>query len=207
MKSSSQVTGLPLMGIKEGLEFGTVRDIVVDPQSKKVKSLILQGSKSGYDYRELMIADVIGIGKDYVITQSIENAVATGLNNAGMALLNVRTIASAGNVLGTIKDFVFNEKTGEIVSLQLDNGLDIPGASMLTLSNNLLFVNAEDEQADGFVSSLEKEQQEYMIGRIVKNDILSQNGQVIIQKGTKVSSDVIRIAEEAGVMIDLTLEL
>ncbi len=207
MKSSSQVTGLPLMGIKEGLEFGTVRDIVVDPQSKKVKSLILQGSKSGYDYRELMIADVIGIGKDYVITQSIENAVATGLNNAGMALLNVRTIASAGNVLGTIKDFVFNEKTGEIASIQLDNGLDIPGASMLTLSNNLLFVNADDEQADGFVSALEKEQQEYMIGRIVKNDILNQNGQVLIQKGTKVSADVIRIAEEAGVMIDLTLEL
>ena len=207
MKSSSQVTGLPLMGIKEGLEFGTVRDIVVDPQSKKVKSLILQGSKSGYDYRELMIADVIGIGKDYVITQSIENAVATGLNNAGMALLNVRTIASAGNVLGTIKDFVFNEKTGEIASLQLDNGLDIPGASMLTLSNNLLFVNAEAEQADGFVSALEQEQQEYMIGRIVKNDIVNQNGQVIIQKGTKVSSEVIRIAEEAGVMIDLTLEL
>ena len=207
MKSSSQVTGLPLMGIKEGLEFGTVRDIVVDPQSKKVKSLILQGSKSGYDYRELMIADVIGIGKDYVITQSIENAVATGLNNTGMALLNVRTIASSGNVLGTIRDFVFNEKTGEIVSVQLDNGLDIPGASMLTLSNNLLFVNADDEQADGFVSALEKEQQEYMIGRIVKNDILNQNGQVIIQKGTKVTDDVIRIAEEAGVMIDLTLEL
>lgn len=207
MKSSSQVTGLPLMGIEEGVEFGTVRDIVVDPQSKKVKSLILQGSKSGYDYRELLLADVIGIGKDYVITQSIENAVATGMNNAGMALLNVRTIASSGNVLGTIKDFVFNEKTGEIVSIQLDNGLEITGDSMLTLSNNLLFVNTGDEQTDGFVSVLEKEQQEYMIGRIVKNDIIDQNGQVIIQKGTKVSADVIRIAEEAGVMIDLTLEL
>jgi uncharacterized protein YrrD len=207
MKSSSQVTGLPLMGIKEGLEFGTVRDIVVDPQSKKVKSLILQGSQSGYDFRELKVSDVVGIGKDYVITQSIANAVATGLTDAGMALLNVRCIAASGNVLGTIKDFVFDEKTGEISSVQLDNGLDISGASMLTLSNNLLFVNAEDDQADAVVSTLEKEQQEYMIGRIVKNDILSQTGQVVIQKGTQVSADVIRLAEEAGVMIDLTLEL
>ena len=207
MKSSSQVTGLPLMGIKEGLEFGTVRDIVVDPQSKKVKSLILQGSTGGYDFRELNVSDVVGIGKDYVITQSIANAVATGLTDAGMALLGVRCIAASGNVLGTIKDFVFDEKTGDIKSVQLDNGMEIPGPNMLTLSNNLLFVNAEDEAADDVVSTLEKEQQDYMIGRVVKNDILNQSGQVIIQKGTKVSAEVIRLAEEAGVMIDLTLEL
>ncbi len=207
MKSSSQVTGLPLMGIKEGLEFGTVRDIVVDPQTKKVKSLILQGSTGGYDFRELNVADVVGIGKDYVITQSIANAVATGLSEAGMALLGMRCIASSGNVLGTIKDFVFDEKTGDITSVQLDNGMDIPGPNMLALSNNLLFVSAEDEAADDNVSTLEKEQQDYMIGRIVKNDILNQSGQVIIQKGTKVSAEVIRLAEEAGVMIDLTLEL
>ena len=207
MKSSSQVTGLPLLGIKEGLECGTVRDIVVDPETKKVKSLILQGSKNGYEFRELNVTDVIGIGKDYVITQSITNAVASGLTNAGMAILNIRCIAASGNILGTIKDFVFDEKTGDIHSVQLDNGMDLPGAYILTLSNNTLFVTTDGDEEDGAVSSLEQEQQDYLIGRIVKNDILSPNGQVVIERGTKVTPEVIRLAEEAGVMIDLTLEL
>jgi uncharacterized protein YrrD len=207
MKSSSQVTGLPLMGVKEGLEFGTVQDIVIDPQTKKVKSLILRGAKNEYDYRELKISDIIGIGKDYVITQSIENAVAMGLSNAGMALLNIRCIASSGDVLGNVKDFIFDVKTGEIKSVQLDAGLEIEGESIMALSNNLLFVNAAGQADSTESSSLEKEQQDYMLGRTVKNDIRDQSGQVIIEKGTVVTSDVIRVAEGAGVIIDLTLEL
>ncbi|MGI5918613.1 MAG: PRC-barrel domain-containing protein [Christensenellales bacterium] len=206
MKSSSQVTGLPLMGVQEGMEFGTVQDIVIDPQTKRVQSLILRGAKNEYDYRELKLSDIIGIGKDYVITQTIENAVAMGLSNAGMALLNIRCIASSGDVLGNVKDFVFDEKTGVINSVQLDTGAEIPGESIMALSNNLLFVTAE-EQENNAVSSLEQEQQEYMLGRVVKNDIRDQSGQVIIEKGTVVTADVIRIAEAAGVIIDLTLEL
>jgi uncharacterized protein YrrD len=207
MKSSSQVTGLPLMGVKEGLEYGAVQDIVIDPQTKKVKSLILRGPKNEYDYRELNISDIIGIGKDYVITQSIENAASVGLSNTGMTLLKIRCIASSGDVLGNIKDFVFEEKTGEIKSVQIDAGLEIPGDSIMALSNNLLFVNATPEQPADSESSLEKEQQDYMLGRIVKNDIRDQSGQVIIEKGTTVTSEVIRVAEGAGVIIDLTLEL
>jgi len=206
MKSSSQVTGLPLMGVKEGMEFGTVQDIVIDPQTKKVQSLILRGAKNEYDYRELQLSDIIGIGKDYVITQTIENAAAMGLSNAGMALLNIRCIASSGDVLGNVKDFVFDEKTGVIKSVQLDTGDEVPGDSIMALSNNLLFVTAA-QQADNAESSLEQEQQEYMLGRVVKNDIRDQSGQVIIEKGTVVTADVIRIAEAAGVIIDLTLEL
>ncbi len=206
MKSSSQVTGLPLMGVQEGMEFGTVQDIVIDPQTKKVQSLILRGTKNEYEYRELKLSDIIGIGKDYVITQTIENAVAMGLSNAGMALLNIRCIASSGDVLGNVKDFVFDEKTGVIQSIQLDSGVEIPGESIMALSNNLLFVTAADQENNA-ESSLEKEQQEYMLGRVVKNDIRDQSGQVIIPKGTVVTADVIRIAEAAGVIIDLTLEL
>ncbi|NLT97326.1 MAG: hypothetical protein GXW96_04090 [Christensenellaceae bacterium] len=206
MKSSSQVTGLPLMGVQEGMEFGTVQDIVIDPKPKKVQSLILRGTKNEYEYRELKLSDIIGIGKDYVITQTIENAVAMGLSNAGMALLNIRCIASSGDVLGNVKDFVFDEKTGVIQSIQLDSGVEIPGESIMALSNNLLFVTAADQENNA-ESSLEKEQQEYMLGRVVKNDIRDQSGQVIIPKGTVVTADVIRIAEAAGVIIDLTLEL
>ena len=201
MKSSSQVTGLPLMGVQEGMEFGTVQDIVIDPQTKRVQSLILRGAKNEYDYRELKISDIIGIGKDYVITQTIENAVAMGLSNAGMALLNIRCIASSGDVLGNVKDFVFDEKTGVINSVQLDNGAEIFRESIMALSN-LLFVTAEEQENNAILS-----EQEQRNTRVVwLNDIRDQSGQVIIEKGTP-SQPTIRIAEVAGVIIDLTLEL
>ena len=77
----------------------------------------------------------------------------------------------------------------------------------MALSNNLLFVNAAGQADNTESSSLEKEQQDYMLGRVVKNDIRDQSGQVIIEKGSVVTEDVIRIAEGAGVIIDLTLEL
>lgn len=211
MKSSSQVVGLPLMGVKEGKECGVIQNIVVEPSTKKIKSLIVHGSKNEYDFRELKLANVMGIGKDYVITQTVDNAVSLDRADSGISLINTRCIAASGDVLGSIKDFTFDEKTGDIQSVQIDTGADIAGKSILSLSNNLMFI--ESGETAGFAAqsggsgSLQKEQRDYMLGRTVKNDITASNGRVVVRKGTVVTEEVIRSAEEAGVIIDLTLEL
>lgn len=217
MKSSSQVIGLPLMGVKEGKEGGVIQNIVIDPQTKKIKSFILHGSKNEYDFRELKLSNVMGIGKDYVITQSVDNAVSIDRADSGITLINTKCIASAGDVLGSIKDFSFDEKTGDIQSVQIDTGADIPGKNILSLSNNLMFIDSSEgasfvKQGGGSTvasspASLQKEQRDYMLGRTVKNDITAAGGKVVVKKGTVVNEEVIRAAEEAGVIIDLTLEL
>jgi uncharacterized protein YrrD len=214
MKSSSQVIGLPLMGVKEGKECGIIQNIVVDPQTKKIKSLILRGSKNEYDFRELKLANVIGIGKDYVITQTVENAVSIDRADTGITLINTKSIASSGDVLGSIKDFSFDEKTGDIQSVKIEGGLDVAGKNILSLSNNLMFVEYGGGAAPtvfaketGNTASVQKEQRDYMLGRTVKNDITAAGGRVVVKKGTVVTEDVIRAAEDAGVIIDLTLEL
>ncbi len=212
MKSSSQVIGLPLMGVKEGKECGAIQNIVVDPQTKKIKSVILRGSKNEYDFRELKLSNIMGIGKDYIITQSVDNATSIDRSDSGISLINTKCISSSGDVLGSIKDFSFDEKTGDILSVQIDTGVEIPGKNVLSLSNNLMFIDNSESGSfvkQGFGSasdSLQKEQRDYMLGRTVKNDI-SANGRVVVKKGTAVTEEVIRAAEEAGVIIDLTLEL
>ena len=182
MKNSSQVIGLPLISIKEGLECGIIQDIVIDPKKKIIQSLIIHGSKNEYDFSELKLGDVIGIGKDYVITQSVENANSIESVGSGASLLKIKCIASSGDVLGCIKEFMFEEKTGDIHSLQIDTGLEVSGENILSFSNNLLFVNQEDNNVDSdkeendmkeaedkkVLSSLEKEQKEYLLERIVK---------------------------------------
>ncbi|MDD5017842.1 MAG: hypothetical protein PHO15_07080 [Eubacteriales bacterium] len=208
MKKSSLVIGLPLIGVKEGVECGVVKGIVVDPKTKKIKSLILLSAKNEYDFRELNICDIMGIGKDYVITQSIENAKNIDFADAGMTLLAIKCIASSGDILGSIEDFEFEEKTGDIKLLQINTGQEIAGGTILSLSNNLMFVDvSEDTSSGAAASSLEKEQKEFMLGRTVNTDIKNADGDVIIEKGTVVTDDIIRVADEADVMIDLTLGL
>ena len=56
-------------------------------------------------------------------------------------------------------------------------------------------------------SSLAKEQKDYLLGRTVKNDIKNKDGSVIIKKDTVITADTIFLAENKGLLIDLTLEV
>lgn len=219
MKNSTEVIGLPIMGVTEGQECGRVMDIVIDPQKKIIRSVILQGKKNEYDYRELLLGDVIGIGKDYLIIQSVDNAKNLNFDEPGMTLKNVKCIGSSGDVLGNIKDFTFDEKTGNIQSLNIDKGIQVSGQNILTFSNNLIFVNTEGKEAAApkpFVatpvqkpveSNLQKEQNEFLLGRTVGADIVNEAGKVIVKKDTVITETIINEAEKAGVLIDLTINL
>ncbi len=211
MKSSSQVLGLPLMSVKEGQKVGSVQDIVVDADKKKVEALVVRGSKNDYDFHQLKIVDVIGIGKDFVILQSIGNVKGIETGSVGVPLLNVQCIAASGDVLGTVTEFEFDEKTGDIKAVKIDSGIVIQGYSILSLSNSLLFVqydpSGETSAAPSAAAALEKEQKDYMIGRVVKNDVKDEKGNIVIAKGTMVNASVIERAQEAGVTVELMLEL
>lgn len=211
MKSSSQVLGLPLMSVKEGQKVGSVQDIVVDADKKKVDALVVRGSKNDYDFHQLKIIDVIGIGKDFVILQSIENVKGIQTGSAGVPLLNVQCISALGDVLGTVTEFDFDEKSGDIKAVKIDSGVVIQGYSILSLSNGLLFVqydpSGETSIGSSAAAALEKEQKDYMIGRVVKNDVRDENGNIVIAKGTMVNASVIERAQEAGVTVELMLEL
>ena len=211
MKSSSQVLGLPLMSVNEGQKVGSVQDIVVDADKKKVDALVVRGSKNDYDFHQLKIIDVIGIGKDFVILQSIENVKGIQTGSAGVPLLNVQCISASGDVLGTVTEFEFDEKSGDIKAVKIDSGVVIQGYSILSLSNGLLFVqydpSGETSIGSSAAAALEKEQKDYMIGRVVKNDVRDENGNIVIAKGTMVNASVIERAQEAGVTVELMLEL
>jgi len=206
LKKSSQLMGIQLIGMKEGAECGVIQDIVIDQQTKKVRSVILRSAKNEYEFLELQIGDVLGIGKDYVTTKSNDAVKKVDLKN-GMTIMSVKCIDSSGDVLGDIEEIAFEEKTGEIVSVKTDSGMEIDGSNIISLSNGRMFVGLEgstaaDQQKN---ESFEEEQREFMLGRTVNADITNEAGEVIIEKGTTVTEETIRLAEEAGVTVDLTL--
>ena len=82
-----------------------------------------------------------------------------------MTLLGMKCISSAGDMLGGISNIVYEEKTGVIKALKLENGKEIDGNSIVSLSNALMFVDFDNNIKPSTESAFEKEQKEYMVGR------------------------------------------
>ncbi|HOV69244.1 MAG TPA: PRC-barrel domain-containing protein [Clostridia bacterium] len=206
MKKASEITGLSLMGIKEGISCGAAKDFIIDPQSKRVKSIVVKYERN-YDFRELNVADIVGIGKDYIVTQSLAKATKLDLEGVEVSLVGMTCISCFGFVIGNVEDFEFDEYTGEIHSIRIDSGMEIRGHNIISISNAIMFVNIDADGQERQLSDFESEQREFMLGRTVSADIIGQNGSVVIAKGTVVTEDIIRFAEAAGLTVDLTLNL
>ncbi|MEG1859258.1 MAG: hypothetical protein RR193_02855, partial [Christensenellaceae bacterium] len=113
MKKSSEVLGLKVMGIREGLEEGVAQDFMIDSTTKKVEYLILKNS-SGYGFRALKISDILGIGADYIMTATVENARKIyeskdilEVIEKGFFMLGTTALSSTGDVIGRVTDFTF----------------------------------------------------------------------------------------------------
>ncbi len=206
MKEASQVVGLPLMGIKEGTTQGNAKDFVIDPKTKCIKSIILKLDKN-YDYRELFTSDVVGVGKDFIIAQSLEKAKQMDLMGVQMTLLGMKCISSTGDLLGSIVNFAYEEKTGVIKAILLDNGKEVEGSNIVSLSNSLMFVDFENNTKQSKASAFEREQRDYVVGRKLTADLVDAEGEVIAKKDTVVTEEIMHAADKAGLTADLMLNL
>lgn len=211
MKKGLQIIGMPVMGIKEGLQCGIARGFEVDPKTKKVSSLILEGDKNEFDFRILKREDVASVGKDFIITKTVENLKDMGPARELILLLGMKCVSGAGDLIGSVQDFDFNEKSGEVASLKLDSGEEIAGKEMLTISNDFMFlsndISFEEEGKEPALSAYDKEQRDYLMGKTVGTDIAKDGGKVLIEKGTKITEDVIDKARKAGLLTELTMSV
>jgi sporulation protein YlmC with PRC-barrel domain len=214
VKKGLQIVGMPVMGIKEGVRCGISKGFAIDAQTKKISAMVLIGDKNEYDLRLLRMSDVMNIGKDFIITRSVENARDIGHAGDLILLFGIKCVSSMGDVIGNVKDFTFNESTGEIQTLQIDTGAEVEGKEILTIANDLMFLSSdivfEEEKGEDSSSSLsayEREQREYLLGKTVGSDILDADGRVLIRKGTQITESIIEAAEKAQLLTDLTLSV
>lgn len=211
MKKGLQIIGMPVMGVKEGIECGITKGFVVDAQSKKISSLILKGDKNEFDLRMLKMGDILNIGKDFIVTKTAKNVKDMGYGGDLIVILGMKCVSGTGDVIGNVKDFDFDEKTGEITSLQIDSGAEINGKEILTISNEFMFLSSEitfeEESADPGLSVYETEQRQYLLGKTVKSDILDASGKSVIKKGAEITDEVFEKAKKARLVTELTLSV
>lgn len=153
MKKSSEVLGLKVIGIKEGAEKGIAQDFMLDASSKLVKYLVIK-TNNGYVFRVMLVSDVVSIGADYVTTSTMSNVKSLYESQElmeevekGFFILGATVLSSSGDIIGAVEDFYFDEKTGVLETIFLNDGSELPAASITTLADKIVFVENSDMPA------------------------------------------------------------
>ncbi len=241
MKSNVEVIGLPLMGIQDGSECGVVSDLIFSIEQKNVQYVVLDNGRGLFGLKILPFSKVAGIGKDILTAQSgleikplWEDKEAIALGFTSENLLNARVISHDGNIAGRVTELFFDEKSGAIEQLVLDNGARVAGEDILTLAVGSVFTSenaisppearvekapakeraAEKraapsaKQSDPSLSGLfQKRQLEYLIGREVTKDIKAKGGKTLARSGDVVTEEIVLRIKEEGRMPELTLNV
>ena len=212
MKKSSEVLGLKVMGIKEGRETGIVQDIMINAGAKSAEYLILKNS-AGYEFRAINLGDVVGIGVNYVVTGTVENAKKLYESaeilrtiEKGFFMLGSTVLSSTGNILGTVKDFSFDEKSGSISAIYLDNGTEFALAQVASLAGNVVFIDQNADDAPR-TSRVNQESKQFLLGKTLQNDVGSDDGEFFAVKCTVLTDEVLDEAELHDAILLMTLNV
>lgn len=219
MKRASEMVGLRVLGIKEGLENGIVQDFMIDPKTKDAEYLILK-STNGYVFRALRVADVMGVGADYVMTASIENAkkmyeakdILEKIEN-GFFILGTTALSGTGDVMGKVLDFEFDEMSGKVGNLYLDDETEFGMDKVATLAGRMVFIDPSGDNLARIIApiqqenAVDKESRDFLIGKTVKAEAVSEDGALRIQAGTVLTDDLLIQAANHDMLLSLTLSV
>lgn len=153
MKKSTEVVGLPIISISDGLELGNVKSLVVNPEKGTVDFLTVEHEDWQVSVKAIPFSKVIGIGEfavtidsDNVIIDLNEIPIANQLVNKRIKITDTRVITRKGQLLGEAKEYFLDEDNGVIIGLQLlvnDQQVFIKSESVLTFGKDILVVNEE----------------------------------------------------------------
>ena len=216
MNSASTVAKLSIVSINEGEQIAVVQNLLVNRKSKKVEYLSVVHSGSDALPALLSFRDIMGIGKDYIIIKSADDikvinddkSLVPGAKDC-LLLTGIRVLSSAGNIIGTITDYVIDEKSGEIEKLLLDDDQEIDGNKLLTLSAKFVLADIDGETGDTLDTEaevgLDEESIAYLVGKTVNADITSEDGEFFITKGTVLTEELIEEAAKHDALLRLTM--
>jgi uncharacterized protein YrrD len=116
--------GRPVISQTSGHELGTVQDLTVDPQAKRIRFVrVTGGSGDLIDW-----SDVAAFGADAVMVEDDDDVhparddeqerVLTG----DTAVLDKLILSDRGNACGQVQDVLFDVETGEIQDLRTEEG-------------------------------------------------------------------------------------
>lgn len=129
MISGRTLIGMPIYSLDRGEKIGTVKNLIFDPDQKKVLGLALHEG-SLFRKPEIIPFDHIeNIGPDAVVLKRGLPAMASeeefepDLLKESFNLTGKRVVTEKGHLLGTVYDLEIDEQTGEVLGIAVTRGL------------------------------------------------------------------------------------
>ncbi|OSX55240.1 PRC-barrel domain-containing protein [Anoxybacillus ayderensis] len=156
MKSSTQVIGLPVISIQNGVQLGQVKSLVLNPEKGTVDFLIVDQENWEISMKAIPFRNVIGIG-EFAVTVEEERAVldlnvipiANELVNKKIAIKQAKVMTRKGQLLGEATEFYIDEETGQITGIEVQIGNEsriIRADHVITYGKELLIVHEDAQQ-------------------------------------------------------------
>ncbi|WP_297989401.1 PRC-barrel domain-containing protein [Anoxybacillus sp.] len=157
MKSSTQVIGLPVISIQNGVQLGQVKSLVVNPEKGTVDFFVLDQENEKISTKAISFRHVIGIG-EFALTVEDEGVVlkldvipiANEFVNKNILIKQAKVMTRKGQLLGEAIEFYIDEETGQITGIEVQIGSDVRivrADHVITYGKELLIVheNAQHE--------------------------------------------------------------
>ncbi|ANB61403.1 PRC-barrel domain-containing protein [Anoxybacteroides amylolyticum] len=214
MKRSAQIMGLPIISISDGVQIGTVKTLVINPEKGSVDFLTIEQEDVQFSLKAIPFKKVVGIG-EFAVTVDDHSAVidlaeipiANQLVNKQIRIKNTKAMTRKGQLLGEVTEFFVDEETGEIIGVELttsDRQAALPAEFVLTYGKDILIVNenaasALVEEAELLWKSesldqvLATEEKRAETGVVKEKDALQalREKQIEILQGKRVMKDIV----------------
>jgi uncharacterized protein YrrD len=160
LKTSLQITGLPIISISDGQQVGKVKSLVINPEKGSIDFLTIEHEDWQVSVKAIPFKKVVGIG-EYAVTVESDNAVidlneipiANQLVNKKIRITNTKVMTRKGELIGEISEFYVDDETGNILGMDIKSG----GSEQILRSDFVLtygkdIVIVKEDAADGFLT-------------------------------------------------------
>ncbi|KIL46214.1 PRC-barrel domain-containing protein [Jeotgalibacillus campisalis] len=228
MKNSTELIGLPVISITDGLEIGTVKSIVVNPEKRSVDFIAIEHEDWQTSVRAIPFKKIIGLG-EYAVTVEQSSAIidlneiplANQLLNRKIAITETKAMSKKGRLIGEIKEYYFNEDSGLIEHLEIESAQDrgyLKAEMVITYGKDIIVLEEaayssfqsslfDDEpiievekQNEGvtLLSQIKDKQSSLLVGRRLTSDVKDDKGIAILQAGSELTKADIELAQRKG---------
>ncbi|RIW37772.1 photosystem reaction center subunit H [Bacillus salacetis] len=211
MKKSTEIVGLPIISINDGVEIGSVKSLVVNPEKGSVDFLTIEHEDWQVSVKAIPFKKVIGIG-EYAVTVENGNAVidlneipiANALVNKKIRINDTKVMSRKGQLIGEAKEYYVDDETGNIMGILVAVKEDekiLKSGQILTYGKDILVV--QEDAMNHFIESVDdllsesKPLENAEFEETAPNDLENiKNKQAELLKGKRVTKDIAGISGE-----------
>jgi len=156
LKASAEIRGLRIISISEGTQVGTVKELILNPQTGSLDFFIVDQPTDYFGAKVISFNDIVGLGEfaltvpnPLVVQDVSRNAEAQELLKQGVSVIGTKVLTKKGALIGEVQEILFDEETGKISECVFaDNKGErhqVEGQQIITYGKELLIIDRDPD--------------------------------------------------------------